>query len=153
MNTETYFLAIAKMLDEIATTTDDQLHAIHNWLCDQENDSELMAGILKENRTIAGAMEYCGEKARNQAEQGARFAMIDYSTVFDWVREYFLLDETPKEKREREAKEQKKSKPTTKKAATKNKKADDKKSVSIDSFLENENAEEGPIQLDLFGEL
>lgn len=153
MNTETYFLAIAKMLDEIATTTNVQLHAIHNWLCDQENDTDLMAGILKENRTIAGAMEYCGEKAQKQAKQGARFAMIDYSIVFNWVREYFLLDETPKEKREREAKEQKKSEPTTKKAATKKKKADDKKSVSIDSFLENENTEEGPIQLDLFGDL
>ena len=151
MNTETYFLAIAKMLEEMATTSDQQLHVLHNWLCDQESDNELMSGILKENRTIAGAMEYCGEKAQEQAQKGANFAMVDYSIVFNWVREYFLLDETPKEKREREAKEQKKSEPTTKKAATKKKKADDKKTVSIDSFLENENTEKGPIQLDLFG--
>ena len=153
MTKNNYFLAIAKMLDEMSNASDSQLHTIHNWLCDQEDDNELMEGILKENRSIAGSMEYCAEKARKQAQSGARFAMVDDLTVFRWVREYFIVDETPKEKRERELKSSQ---------LEKKKKTSEKKEASLDKFLENEGISpdsdkslentEGAIQLELFGD-
>ncbi|HFI0144878.1 TPA: Cas9 inhibitor AcrIIA9 family protein [Streptococcus suis] len=153
MTENNYFLAVAKMLEEISNSTDVQLHTIHNWLCDQENDSELMEAILKKNRTITGAMEYCAEKAQKQVRQGSKFAMVEDLTVFGWVREYFIVDETPKEKRERESKHNqlvKKSKSTEKKDVFSD------KTIGNDEIPNNtknlHEDKEGAIQLDLFGD-
>lgn len=81
--------ALEKMLiemDKKHTSTED---AIHNWLCDQEDD-ELFKGVLKDNRTIKGSVEYCASKAREQ--QTGNVAMIDDETVFSWIKDYFLLE-------------------------------------------------------------
>lgn len=51
----------------------------------------LFQGILKEDRTLQGAMTYCLGKAKEQAEN-TTCAMVDDETVFQWVRDYFLLE-------------------------------------------------------------
>lgn len=82
--------AIEKMLKEMKkkhTPTED---VIHNWLCDQE-DEELFKGILKDDRSIKGSVQYCSSKA-SEIKNG-NCAMVDDTTVFGWVREYFISDE------------------------------------------------------------
>ncbi|MCH4175929.1 MAG: PcfK-like family protein [Streptococcaceae bacterium] len=81
--------AMEKMLIEMNEKHSGSEDAIHNWLCEQ-NDMELFAGILKEDRTIKGAMQYCTSQAKKQAENNV--AMIDDSTVYRWVKKYFLLE-------------------------------------------------------------
>lgn len=81
--------ALSKMLLEMNEKHTDTEDAIHNWLCNQD-DIELFVGILKDGRTIKGAVEYCASKAREQ--QSGNVAMIDDETVFSWIKEYFLLE-------------------------------------------------------------
>ena len=82
-------LALEKMLKEMEqehTSTED---AIHNWLCNQDDD-ELFKGILKDDRSINGAIGYCAKRAKDQSSGNA--AMIDDPTVYEWVIEYFTAD-------------------------------------------------------------
>ena len=81
--------ALEKMLIEMNEKHSGSEDAIHNWLCEQ-NDMELFAGIMKEDRTIKGAMQYCTSQAKKQADNNV--AMIDDPTVYRWTREYFLLE-------------------------------------------------------------
>lgn len=81
--------ATEKMLKEMEgdhTPTED---IIHNWLCDQE-DEELFKGILKDDRSIKGSVQFCASKA-SEFKNG-NCAMVDDATVFGWVRDYFILD-------------------------------------------------------------
>lgn len=91
-----YFLAIAKMLEEMKQYEDCQYDAIHNWLCEQQHDNELMTSILKDGKSIRGSMLYCEKKAREVAAKGASSVMVDDNTVFSWVRDYFLMEEAQK---------------------------------------------------------
>lgn len=91
--------------------------AVHNWLCDQE-DEKLFEGILKEGRTIRGAMQYCMSQALKQRDGIG--AMVDDPTVFGWVVQYFTDDSIPKNQNNVQAKVEttapiKKSKPKKKK--------------------------------------
>lgn len=82
-------LALEKMLKEMEqehTSTED---SIHNWLCNQDDD-ELFKCILKDDRSINGAIGYCAKRAKDQSSGNA--AMIDDATVYEWVREYFTAD-------------------------------------------------------------
>lgn len=79
--------AFAKMLKEMQEKHSGAEDAIHNWLCDQD-DETLLQGILKEGHTIKGAMQYCVSQAEKQKTGNA--AMIDDQTVFSWVRKYFV---------------------------------------------------------------
>lgn len=78
--------ALEKMLEEMNNPHSINEEAIHNWLCDQ-NDELLFEGILKEGKTIKGAVAACKEKAKKKAKEG--MAMIDDPTVYGWVYTYF----------------------------------------------------------------
>lgn len=80
--------ALAKMLKEMERNHSETEDRIHNWLCDQQDDTALMVGICEEDKSIAGALKYCKDKARNKAINGC--AVIDDDTVFEWVYEYFV---------------------------------------------------------------
>ena len=79
--------ALAKMLKEMQEKHSGAEDAIHNWLCDQD-DETLLQGILKEGCTIKGAMQYCVSQAEKQKTGNA--AMVDDQTVFSWVIKYFV---------------------------------------------------------------
>ena len=81
--------ALAKMLKEMQENHSGAEDAIHNWLCDQD-DETLLQGILKEGCTIKGAMQYCVSQAEKQKTGNA--AMVDDQTVFSWVKKYFTSD-------------------------------------------------------------
>ena len=87
--------ALEKMLKELETEHDDTVEYIHNWLCNQ-NDEFLFQGILKEDRTLKGAEAYCIQKAYEI--RNGNGAMASHITVFNWVREYYTLDELPTDK-------------------------------------------------------
>lgn len=87
-NSMTKFLAEEKLLEEVNQPHDATTDIIHNWLCDQDDDA-IFDGIVEDGKTIAGAIAYCGVKAQESAESGARMAMIDQDTVFSWVKTYF----------------------------------------------------------------
>ncbi|MCW6665436.1 PcfK-like family protein [Aerococcaceae bacterium NML191219] len=83
--------ALQKMLQEMEQEHTSAEDAIHNWLCEQTGDAELMAGICKDGKTIKQAMKYCMQEAKKQSSGGS--AMVDDATVFKWVRTYFVSDE------------------------------------------------------------
>ncbi|MBC6311998.1 Cas9 inhibitor AcrIIA9 family protein [Listeria immobilis] len=85
--------ALEKMLDEMNGIHSGAEDVIHNWLCDQE-ESAIFEGVLKEGRSIKGAVKYCSSRASKQQHEGV--AMIDDETVFSWVRKYFIADKVPK---------------------------------------------------------
>lgn len=78
--------ALVKMLDEMSKEHTPVEDYIHNWLCTQE-DEELFAGVLKDEKSINGAVKYMA----NQAQKGisGNMAVTDDATGFGWVRDYF----------------------------------------------------------------
>ncbi|EPH73344.1 hypothetical protein D929_01671 [Enterococcus faecalis 02-MB-P-10] len=88
--------ALEKMLKEVETDHDHTVEYIHNWLCLQTDES-LFKGILKEDRTIQGAVTYCLGKAQEQAKDQSS-AMVADEVVFSWVKEFFLLEKLPETK-------------------------------------------------------
>ena len=68
------------------------------------DDAELVLGILKEDRTIAGAEEFVFENARKQATRmnGGMGAMVDDVTVYGWVRDYFTMEKLPQKEKPKE---------------------------------------------------
>ncbi|KRN62736.1 Cas9 inhibitor AcrIIA9 family protein [Carnobacterium maltaromaticum] len=85
--------AAEKMLIEMNEKHSGAEDAIHNWLCDQE-DELLFEGILKVDRSIKGAVKYCTNQASKQ--KVGSVAMIDNETVFSWVKKYFVTKKAPK---------------------------------------------------------
>ncbi len=78
--------AIAKMNNEMSKKHSPAVDAIHNFLCDQ-NDDELFEDINKDGKSIADAYAYCVNKASEQRDGNC--AMISDSAVFGWVVDYF----------------------------------------------------------------
>ena len=92
------FMAVSHFDEEMAEAHTPTEDAIHNWIVDNQEDDELIAGILKHlDRTIEGAIGYCIMKAfKSDYINGrgcGRGAMIDNATGFSWVKEYFISDE------------------------------------------------------------
>ncbi|ECQ6575146.1 hypothetical protein FZ070_07475 [Listeria monocytogenes] len=85
--------ALNKMLTEMNEAHSGAEDVIHNWLCTQEGEA-VFEGIMKDDRSIKGAVNYCSANASKQ--QTAGVAMIDDATVFSWVREYFISEKVPK---------------------------------------------------------
>lgn len=78
--------ALVKMLDEMNKEHTPVEDYIHNWLCTQE-DEELFASILKDGKSINGAVKYMANKARKGVS--GNMAAVDDATGFSWVRDYF----------------------------------------------------------------
>lgn len=88
--------ALQKMLEEMSKDHTPVEDTIHNWLCGQDDD-ELFSGILKDGRTINGAVKHIANLARKQV--AGNMAVVDDAIVFGWVRDYFIADkvEEPKD--------------------------------------------------------
>ena len=69
MNQENKELALSKMLEEMNEKHSASEDKIHNWLCDQDDNEVLMQNILKEGKTIKGALDYAKAKARKRSYQ------------------------------------------------------------------------------------
>ncbi|KXF71695.1 Cas9 inhibitor AcrIIA9 family protein [Enterococcus faecalis] len=82
--------ALERMLEEMKQKHSDTEDCIHSWLC-QQKEEELFQGVLKEDRTIKGAVAYCLSQAKKQVGN-SQSAMVSDEVVFSWVREYFLLE-------------------------------------------------------------
>lgn len=101
-------LAEDKMLKEMSKEHSPYQDSFHTWLCTQMDDAELVLGILKEDRTIAGAEEFVLDKAVKQATRMnsggplVEGAMIDSITVFGWVRDYFTMEKLPQKEKPKE---------------------------------------------------
>lgn len=81
--------ALAKMNEEMSQIHSDGVDAIHNWLCEQEDDG-LFEKICQDGKTIKAALEYCVNNAYKSKENNC--AMIADSVVFGWVVDYFNSD-------------------------------------------------------------
>lgn len=88
--------AFEKMLKELETDHDSTLEVVHNWLC-RQTDEALFLGILKEDRTLKGAMTYCIGKAQEQSKDQSS-AMVPDEVAFRWIKEYFMLEKLPEMK-------------------------------------------------------
>ena len=87
------FMAVSHFDDEMAEAHTPTEDAIHNWIVDNQEDDELIAGILKHlDRTIKDAMAYCIQKASKSDYRNGQGAMVDDATVFSWVKEYFTAE-------------------------------------------------------------
>ena len=97
-------LAEDKMLKEMSKEHSAYQDSFHTWLCTQMDDAELVLGILKEDRTIAGAEEFVFENSRKQATRmnGGMGAMVDDVTVYGWVRDYFTMEKLPQKEKPKE---------------------------------------------------
>lgn len=84
-------IALNKLLNEVENLDNPAVHTIHNWLCDQE-DNELFEKVASTNKSILQAVQYCINNA--QKVQIGNAAIVDNDTVFNWVREYYLSNET-----------------------------------------------------------
>lgn len=88
------FMAVSHFDDEMAEAHTPTEDAIHNWIVDNQEDDELISGILTHlDRTIKNAMRYCIRKASKSDYKNAQGAMVDDDTVFSWVTEYFTAEE------------------------------------------------------------
>lgn len=88
------FMAVSHFDDEMAEAHTPTEDAIHNWIVDHQEDDELIAGILTHlDRTIKDAMRYCIRKASKSDYKNGQGAIVDYDTVFSWVKEYFTAEE------------------------------------------------------------
>ena len=88
------FMAVSHFDDEMAEAHTPTEDAIHNWIVDNQEDDELISGILTHlDRTIKNAMRYCIRKASKSDYKNAQGAMVDDDTVFSWVKEYFTAEE------------------------------------------------------------
>lgn len=87
--------ALQKMLEEMSKDHTPVEDTIHNWLCGQDDD-ELFSGILKDGRTIKGAVKHIANLARKQV--AGNMTVVDDATVFGWVRDYFTADEVEEPK-------------------------------------------------------
>lgn len=87
------FMAVSHFDDEMTEAHTPTEDAIHNWIVDNQEDDELIAGILKHlDRTIKDAMAYCIRKASKSDYKNGQGAIVDYDTVFSWVKEYFTAE-------------------------------------------------------------
>jgi phage protein len=78
--------ALAKMNEEMSKGHSRSIDAIHNWLCDQEDD-ELFEKICQEGKTISDAYRYCHNKSSEYRDGDC--AMVSDDIVFGWIVDYF----------------------------------------------------------------
>ena len=140
------FMAVSHFDEEMAEAHTPTEDAIHNWVVDNQEDDELIAGILKHlDRTIKDAMAYCIRKASKSDYRNGQGAMVDDATVFSWVKEYFTAEKV--ETKSVVGKMTTGSKKSTKQPTKKPTKKPKKKKTT------KKNPEKDEKQLDLFSDL
>lgn len=77
--------ALAKLLEEMKKDHGPAEDAIHNWICDQE-DEKLFEGVWP-TRVHQRSFEILCKQAKSY--KSGSCAMVDDSTVFGWVYKYF----------------------------------------------------------------
>ena len=142
-------LALEKMLIEMKKNTLQPIKMIHQWLCKQTNQ-ELFKGILTEGKTLKGAYAYCFSQAKKQGNKGYG-AWVDDNIVFQWVSDYFIFYELPKEKPKTKTKAQPKAKKKTEPVNNVTKATNQEPSTSEKGGVEQQ--EENEQQLELFATL
>lgn len=83
------------MLEQMKDNDNPNVELIHTYLC-EATDEEVLAGIIKEGKSILGSIEFCGKKAREGKHVHKGVAQVASTTVFEWVEEYFKTDEPVK---------------------------------------------------------
>ena len=83
-------LAFKKMLEEMKSNESSITERLHVWLCNQ-NDLELFHGVIKEDRTLHGATEYCYAQGSKIAQKGVADVTPEMEQM--WCKEYFTKDE------------------------------------------------------------
>lgn len=78
--------ALAKMNEEMSEGHSRSIDAIHNWLCDQDDD-ELFEKVCQDGKSINSAYMYCRKEAADYREGNC--AMVSDDIVFGWVVDYF----------------------------------------------------------------
>nr|DAU25269.1 MAG TPA: PcfK-like protein [Caudoviricetes sp.] len=78
--------ALEKMNEEMSEGHSRSIDAIHNWLCDQDDD-ELFEKVCQDGKSINSAYMYCHNKAADYREGNG--AMVSDDIVFGWVVDYF----------------------------------------------------------------
>jgi len=84
--------ALEKLNNEMSIEHSKVEDAIHNWLCDQTEDIELMNAILTEGKSIKSSLGYVMKKVKESSK--GNMAMLTYDEVFRFIREYFLGTES-----------------------------------------------------------
>lgn len=80
--------AIEKLNNEMSVEHSNVEDAIHNWLCDQTEDLELMNAVLTEGKSIKSSMGYVMRKVKESSK--GNMAMMTDAEVFRLIREYYL---------------------------------------------------------------
>lgn len=127
--------ALAKMLEEMNQNHTSAEDRIHNWLCEQD-DEELLKGILWKNKSISESIDYCGQKARQMAMRGV--AVVDGEEILSWIREYFTTKDLKVEKQQMytaAVSTQQQPKPSRKKAKKKQPSMPEGEQLDLLSFL------------------
>ena len=81
--------ALSKMLEEMNNEHTPVEDAIHNWLCNQD-DEKILLGILRKDRSIKGAVMYMASLAKQSIV--GNMAVVDDATGLGWVRDYFIIE-------------------------------------------------------------
>ena len=77
-------LAHKKMLEEMKNDLGPVGERLHVWLCNQDDES-LLKGILRDDRTIKGATEYCYAAGAREAQKFDRIGVFDATP--EWEHE------------------------------------------------------------------
>ena len=80
--------ALEKLNQEMSAEHSKVEDAIHNWLCDQTDNTELMNAILIKGKTIKSAMGYVMKKVK-EASKG-NMAMMTDDEVFPLVPKFVM---------------------------------------------------------------
>lgn len=81
-----------KMNEEMSKPHSNFEDAVHNWLCTQEANDELVKAVFREGKSIKSACNYVIEQARKQAQGSV--AAIEDAQVWQWVSDYFTGNQT-----------------------------------------------------------
>ena len=86
-------LAHEKMLEEMKSDLGPVGERLHVWLCNQEDES-LIDGILKSDRTIKGATEYCYAQGAKEAQRFGNHGVFNNTPEWEYemATKYFTSE-------------------------------------------------------------
>lgn len=106
---------IDKAPDRAKEQIEAQMRLVFNVLFDKcENDKEFESQVLLKHKSFERCMNHMNSEARKMCVSGAQYVAVSDEVVFNWIYEYYALDdkatverEIKKKKAEAEKKEQK----------------------------------------------